>query len=115
MTCQICNKESGEYSLCPECFELMQKGEIKQCANCKGWYKVGSVCKCIKNLNKTKSSQNKPLPLENDYSKKTIKGFLIALAIIATVVVAFLIIKYLTGWVEPSPGTGGCTSGSGVK
>ena len=48
MTCQICNKESGEYSLCPECFELMQRGEVKQCINCKSWYKIGSVCNCIK-------------------------------------------------------------------
>lgn len=48
MKCQICNKESGEYSLCAECFASMQNGEVKQCVNCKRWYKVGSVCECLK-------------------------------------------------------------------
>ena len=57
MTCQICNKESGEYSLCPECFDLMQKGEVKQCVNCKNWYKVGSVCNCIKVVPAKKESK----------------------------------------------------------
>ncbi len=64
MNCQICNKESGEYSLCPECFALMQNGEVKQCVNCKGWYKVGKVCECLKQSGYSKNmSTQKELPL----------------------------------------------------
>lgn len=70
MNCQICNKESGEYSLCPECFELMQSGEVKQCINCKRWYKVGKICECLK---QNESSRNEPVSDELPTTKENIE------------------------------------------
>ena len=107
MTCQICNKESGEYSLCPECFELMQKGEVKQCVNCKNWYKVGSVCNCIKasttkEINEPASSatQVKEITAEaapnTDCKTKKAKSFHPAIEKLITTLVIFIVILMVT-------------------
>ena len=110
MTCQICNKESGEYSLCPECFELMQKGEVKKCIKCNRWYKSGSVCNCIK-----AQGENQNTDKEKDYSKASVRGLLIALGIVLLTVAIFIIINHLSGNQGNTPGVGGMVSGSGIR
>ena len=50
--CDICKTPSGEYNLCPKCFQDMQNGQLSKCNNCQRWYKKGSVCECVKNKNK---------------------------------------------------------------
>ena len=46
--CDICNQPSGEYELCPECFERLQNGELNRCHNCGKWYIKGTICNCVK-------------------------------------------------------------------
>lgn len=41
MTCQICNKPSGYYPLCKECFALRDKGLVNKCEICEKWSKTG--------------------------------------------------------------------------
>ena len=45
--CEICGKACGEYTLCPDCFKLMQEGKVLKCKNCGHWYKEDEMCKCI--------------------------------------------------------------------
>ena len=46
--CDICSQPSGEYELCPECFERLQNGELSRCRNCGKWYIKGTICNCVK-------------------------------------------------------------------
>lgn len=46
--CQVCGKPCGEYVLCQECFEEMQRGNLDKCKNCGNWYRIGEVCQCFK-------------------------------------------------------------------
>ncbi|MBE6702144.1 MAG: hypothetical protein E7585_01875 [Ruminococcaceae bacterium] len=46
--CDICRKESGEYQLCPDCFQEMQQGKLDHCKNCGKWYRKGKICSCVK-------------------------------------------------------------------
>lgn len=46
--CDICSQPSGEYELCPECFERLQNGELNRCHNCGKWYIKGTTCNCVK-------------------------------------------------------------------
>lgn len=47
-TCQICNKPSGMYPLCPACFKLRDAGEVLKCEECKTWHKKNEPCQCEK-------------------------------------------------------------------
>ena len=44
--CAICNKPSGMYPLCVECFVLKDKGEIIKCNKCGSWYRASKFCEC---------------------------------------------------------------------
>ena len=46
--CDVCKEPSGEYSLCPNCFQLMQEGKVKKCNNCGKWYMPPALCECVK-------------------------------------------------------------------
>ena len=52
MACQVCNKPSGYYPLCKECFILRDKKLVKKCEICSKWSKTGDqYCDNCKSTN----------------------------------------------------------------
>ena len=46
MNCEFCGKPSGRYSLCRDCYELKENGEIEKCEDCGVWHYTDEPCEC---------------------------------------------------------------------
>ena len=46
MNCEFCGKPSGRYSLCRDCYELKENGEIEKCEDCGEWHYADEPCEC---------------------------------------------------------------------
>ena len=78
--CDICGKESGEYTLCPECFQELQQGNLEKCNNCGRWYAKGKICSCVR-ANEKQSTFIQSTPQYEEEGNSRI-GCLIASAVI---------------------------------
>ena len=103
--CDVCKRPSGEYTLCPDCFNLMQEGKVKKCNNCGKWYLSSNLCECVKGnaFYQNERPSHTALQEEPDYKFKAVPKksgcapgclivFLILVAIIA-VIIAIPLIK----------------------
>lgn len=46
LSCNICGKASGYYTLCEECDQLKDNREVEKCDVCGTWHKENDQCKC---------------------------------------------------------------------
>lgn len=57
-TCEICEKPSGMYPLCPACFKLRDEGKIIKCDKCGKWHRITGPCNCKDKLPQQKEPNN---------------------------------------------------------
>ena len=82
--CDICKEPSGEYDLCPSCFQKMQNGELNKCYNCKRWYIKDSICECVK--------RTSPPPQQPTPTKEKEPSGCLATAIISFILIAIIVL-----------------------
>lgn len=87
--CDICGKESGEYTLCPECFQELQQGNLEKCNNCGRWYAKGKICSCVRTVEK-QSNNIQPTPQYEEQEGNSRIGCFIASVIVILCVAALI-------------------------
>lgn len=108
--CDICGKPCGEYTLCPDCFKLMQEGKVLKCKNCDHWYKDGDMCKCVLATDATPTANNdtqpqQPTSIQQEEAppkKKELgclgEGILMIVKLIIIAIVSLLFVFFVTGY-----------------
>ncbi len=93
MNCEHCGKESGEYQLCPKCFEEFQNGNLCKCKNCNSYYHKETICPCMKQKVKQNNDNNN---VQTTKSQLSTSGCLIFVLLAIIIIATVIIIKMIT-------------------